>query len=485
VLDVIRKKKQSYLINGLLLIIVAVFVFFGVGTSLSDRVEVVATVNGESISRTDLERTSDNLARSFREMSPNAAIPPELVRSQALDQLITSRLFRQEAKRLGLQTTDEELRESITRIPVFQVEGQFSKEQYTRTLQANRRTPDFEELQREQVLSTVADLITAGAHVSNAEIRDKYRHDNERVNLRYVRVAADPLKPSVTHDADLEAYYNANKETFREPERARIEYVLFDSTVMAAQVNPSDDDVQRATRPIRTTTASRRKSTPGTVLFRGAGATRRGERRRACTQAAEVLKQLEAGGDFAELARKHSQDGTAPDGGDLGWFGRGRMVPAFEQAAFALAPGAMSGLVESPFGFHIIKVEEKRAEGVESLEEARPKIVQAIKGERGREQALQAVEAAHDRLLDGADLTTIASEAKLTVHSPEPFSGEERVSGLGRQPEMMKTIADTATGEVGDIVNSDTGYALFRVVERIESAVPELVAIRERSRRPA
>jgi peptidyl-prolyl cis-trans isomerase D len=247
VLDVIRKKKQSFLIWAVLLVIIGVFVFWGIGTGIADRVEVVATVNGETISRTELDRASDNLARSFRDMNPNAAFPPELLRSQALDQLITSSLFRQEAKKLGLQTTDEELRESITQLPVFQVDGQFNKEQYLRTLQANRRSPgDFEEAQREQVLSTkLQDLITAGAHVSNEEIRDKYRRDNERVNLRYVKVAADSFVAAITPtDAEVEAWYNANKETTREPERTRIEYMLFATKAMAAQFTPTDEEIQ-------------------------------------------------------------------------------------------------------------------------------------------------------------------------------------------------------------------------------------------------
>jgi peptidyl-prolyl cis-trans isomerase D len=483
VLDVLRKKKQSFLINGLLLVIVGVFIFWGIGSGIADRVEVVATVNGDSISRTELERVADNLGRSFRQMNPNAVIPPELVRSQALEQLITARLFHQEAEKLGLETTDAELRDAITRISAFQVQGRFDKEQYLRTLQANRRSPaDFEEAQRDQVLSTkLQDLITAGAHVSNEDVRQKYRHDNERINVRYIRVYADRFKPEVTlSDGDIETYYNANKENFREPERARIEYVLFDVKSIAAQINPSDEDIRTRYDANPDDYQKPEEVHARHILFKVAPTASPEEKEAARNKAADVLKQLEAGGDFAALAQKNSEDGTASAGGDLGWFGRGRMVAPFEQAAFALAPGAMSQIVESPFGFHIIKVEEKRAAGVESLEEARPKIIEAVRSERAREEALKAAEAAHDRLTDRVDLNTIASEAKLTVQTPPPFAANEPIVGLGNVPDLVKMILETPAGETGDIANVDAGYALYRVQERIDSHVPELATIKDK-----
>jgi peptidyl-prolyl cis-trans isomerase D len=192
------------------------------------------------------------------------------------------------------------------------------------------------------------------------------------------------------------------------------------------------------------------------------------------------LKELEAGGDFATLAQKHSQDGTASSGGDLGWFGRGRMVGPFEQAAFALAPGALSSIVETQFGLHIIKVEEKRAEGVESVAEARPKIVEALQKERGREQALHAAETAHDKLLDGADFKALAEELKQTIQTPPPFALTEGITGLADDRQMVQQAFDAGTGEVGDIATVDPGYVVFRVIERIESHIPELSAIRPR-----
>lgn len=482
-LDVLRKKKQSFVINGLLLIILIVFVFWGVGTGIADRVEVVATVNGDTISRTELDRVSDNLARSFSQMNPNAALPPEMVRSQALDQLITATLFRQEAKKLGLQVTDGELRDSITRIPVFQVDGRFDKDQYLRTLQANRRSPgEFEEAQREQVLTTkLQELITAGAHVSDEEVRERYRHDNERINLRYIKVSADSLVASVTvTDADLETYYNANKETFRVPEQARIEYVLFASKTFAKQVTPTDEDIQAHYDANPDDFRKPEEVHARHILFKVAPDATPEQKAEARKQAEDILKQLEAGGDFAALAQKHSQDGTASAGGDLGWFGRGRMVPPFEQAAFNLTPGSLSQIVETQFGFHIIKVEEKRPEGVESLAEARPKIVEAIQRARGREAALQAAEAAHERIMDGAEFQTIVDEGKLEVIKPPPFAATDSIAGIADDRAMVQQVFATDPGAVGDIATVDPGYAVFRVVERIDSNVPELATIKSK-----
>jgi peptidyl-prolyl cis-trans isomerase D len=481
VLKVLRKKRQSILINGLMAIIIGVFIFWGIGSVIADRVEVVATVNGEPISQTELTRATEGLTRSFRQMSPNATLPPELVRSQALDQLITGRLFKQEAKKLGLQITDEELRESITRIPVFQIDNRFSKDQYLRTLQANQRSPaEFEDAQREQVLKMkLEELITAGAHVSTEEVRERYRYDNERVNLRYVRiVAADFLPTMAMSDADREAYFNAHREEFREPERARIEYVLFNPKNFAAEVTPTDEDIQARYEANPDDYRQPEQVHVRNIFFKLPPVATPEEKEAVRARATDVLKQLDAGGDFAALAKQYSEDPTANAGGDLGWIGRGKMVPKLDQTAFDLAPGAMSGVLESPSGFHIIKVEDKRPERVEPLDEARPKIVDAIKLERARELALQAVEKAHDRLLDRVDFTTVANDAHVDVQTPPPFAATETIAGLGGDSDLLKVIFETPTGEIGDIVSVDNGYLIFRVVERIDSAVPELTAIR-------
>jgi peptidyl-prolyl cis-trans isomerase D len=199
VLNQIRKKaNNSILLKTVFGAIVVVFVFWGVGMQ-SDPGQVVARVNERVISANQFQQTYRNLVRAYRDVYPNGA-PDELLRSQAFEQLVTGELLDQEAERLGLSVQEQELRESITVIPAFQVDGRFDKDSYIRTLQANSLTPsDFEASQRQQLLRTkVQELIQAGVHVTDVELLERYEYENERVKLRYVRVRASDFLDQVT-----------------------------------------------------------------------------------------------------------------------------------------------------------------------------------------------------------------------------------------------------------------------------------------------
>lgn len=482
-LKVLRKKRQSLLVAAPIGAIVVVFVSWGIGTVVADRVDVVARVNHEVISGAELRHALENLERSYRNLSPNS-IPPEALRAQALDQLITSRLLTQEARRLGLTTGDEELRESIAGLPSFQVGGRFDKQAYLGTLSANRIKPaDFEEAQRTQLLiMKVQDVIAAGAHVTEAEVKERFRYENERVNLRFIKVPPANFTAQVqVAEGDLAPYLAAHQDTFREPERVRIQYLHFEAKSFADQVNPTDDEIQAYYDAHPDEFRTPEEVHARHILFKvQPGAT--GEQRDAVRQrAAAVLAQVQAGGDFAALATQYSEDSSAQNGGDLGWFGRGKMVPAFDAAAFALAAGGTSDLVTTPFGFHIIRVEDKHPDRLQPFDQARGAIVDAIRKQRSREVALQSAEQAYEQLADRkASFEDVTRSSGLTARTPPPFSRDEPIVGLTSSAELIGAIFKTEPGDTGEIVTLESGYVVFQVNERIASVVPEIGAIRDR-----
>jgi len=196
-------------------------------------------------------------------------------------------------------------------------------------------------------------------------------------------------------------------------------------------------------------------------------------------RAEELLERARAGEDFAALATEHSEDpGSAARGGDLGFFGRGAMVPAFEESAFALEPGTISDLVESRFGFHIIKVEARHEESVQDLDEVRDDIIELLRPRLGRRLALQRVEEAHDRLLEGETLDALAESVELSVEEPPPFSLREPVEGLPSSEEVREAAFVAESGEVGEIVTLQAGYVIFVATERKESYIPGFDAVR-------
>jgi peptidyl-prolyl cis-trans isomerase D len=483
VLNSIRKKaNDSFLLKAVFAAIVVVFVFWGVAGMQTDPSQVVARVNERVISASQFRQTYDNLVRAYRDVYPTGA-PAELLRSQALDQLVTGELLDQEAERLGLSVAEQELRESITVIPAFQVDGRFDKDAYVGMLQANNLKPsDFEQAQRQQLLRTkLQELIQGGVHVTDAELRDRYQYENERVKARYLRVRSSEFLDQVTPtEEEIAKYLADNQETFREPERARITFLDFSSERFAAEAEPTEEEIQAYYESHQDSYRHPEQVRARHILFKVAGDITDEDRRAIRERAAAVLESAKAGEDFAELAKQHSEDVTAAAGGDLGFFARGVMTPAFEEAAFALEPGAVSDLIDTPFGIHIIKLEEKRAEGVDTLDEARGKIVEAVRTQRGRQLGLTKSEEAHDRIQNGEDLQSVATSLSLVVQKPSPFAVNEPVPGVGVQRSFYDAVFETPAGELGEIVTLGSGYLVFRVDERIPSHIPQLADVREK-----
>jgi peptidyl-prolyl cis-trans isomerase D len=482
VLDVMRKGADSFVLKVLFVIIVLVFVFWGVGTMRSNRMQVAARVNGEVITNREFQRAYENLSKAYRNASPQA-MPAEFLRGQALSALITTELLNQEAERLGLMVDADELRQSIAGIKTFQVDGRFNKENYVEILRQNSLKPaDFESLQRRQLLaSKVQELVQSAVHVSDQALHDRFRYENERINLRFVRIPAANFSSGITlTDDEVQAYFKANQEHYREPERVRISLVDFRPQSFADQVTPTDEEIQAYYDAHQEDYHRPEEVHARHILFKLAANASAADKAAARAQAEEVLAKAKGGADFAELAKQYSQDSTASAGGDLGFFGHGVMTPAFETAAFALQPGQISDIVESPFGLHIIKVEEKHPERQAPLDEVRGEIVTAIKNQQARTVALKKVEDAQDRLLDGADLKQVAADAGLTVQTPPPFARTEPVGTLGPRPELVKQAFNTDAGQPGDIVTEGDGYTIFTVDEVIPSAIPDLAAVRPR-----
>ena len=487
-LNAMRKRyADSIILKVMFVVIVIVFIFWGFAGVVRDPMQVVAKVNDQIISVKDFDRAYTNVSRAYREAYP-AGLPAEMLRGQVLEQLITEHLLGQEASRLGLMVEETELREAIASIPAFQVSGRFDRDAYVETLRRNNLKPsDFEDLQRQQLLVTkLQDVIRAGVHITDEELKDQYRHENERVNLRFVTVPAANFISQVTAtDDEAKAYLAEHQDAFREPERSSIRYLIFTPEQFSADVQPTEDELKAHYEAHVSDYSQQEQVKARHILFRIAPKEnddeKKAARAEARAKAEAVLAQAKGGGDFAELAKQHSEDtSSAPNGGDLGFFSRGQMVPEFETAVFALAPGAMSEIIESPFGFHIVKVDEKREARTEPFEEARGKVLASVQTMRGRESALAKSEEAHKRVLDGEDLAAVATAMNVKLEEPPPFSRTEPVANLGVSKELTEEVFATAPNEMGEIVTLDKGYVIFQVASRVDSHVPEFEAIRDK-----
>ncbi|HWM79209.1 MAG TPA: SurA N-terminal domain-containing protein, partial [Methylomirabilota bacterium] len=355
----------------ILLIVIVAFVatslvfVYGSGSLRGDgaRGSAPATVNGEEIPAARLQRMQRNYLEYYRR-AYRQDITPEMAERMGLTQQVISDLIQealiiQQAKREGITVSDEELRLRIQSIPAFQEDGRFSRDRYLALLKQQRMEPgEFEtEVRRDLLRQKMEALIKDGIKVSEAEVDQAYMTRFERVRADWAYVESGPLMAQVTvSDADAEAYVKAHEAQFSRPERRRIQYVLIAPKAFAKAVTDADAEAYYKEHRVEFEKPKRLKTAHILVRVPPTGGSEAENKSKAKVE--EAIRRAKAGEDFGKLAKELSEDtATAPQGGDLGFVGKGEMVPQFEEAVFALKKGEMSPQpVRTPFGYHAIKV---------------------------------------------------------------------------------------------------------------------------------
>ena len=401
---------------------------------------------------------------------------------QILDQLIDEQAGLAEAERLGIGVSDAEVRATILSIPALQENGAFIGEtRYRQLLQLQNppMTPaQFEDsVRRTAVLQKLQAAVSQWITVSEDELRDEHRQRNEKVKIELITLSADDYRSQVeAGDADVATYFEAHKETYRVPEKRQVRYLLVDVEKLRETTEVAPRDVENAYNDQIDQYSTPEEIQASHILLSTEGRDEAAVR----AEAERVLELARAGGDFAALATEHSDDeGSASQGGDLGFFGRGRMVPEFEETAFALEPGVVSDLVRTQYGFHIIKVTEKKPAVVRSLDEVREQIADQLKWQRAQAQAEQLSTTIAGELTGAADLDRVASVHGLTVQESGLFAASEPLAGLGFSTEASSTAFMLADGEVSAAIRTPQGYAFLAVSGRAESALPDLEAVKD------
>jgi len=428
-LDRMRNWGRSTGVKVLFGFLMIAFAFWGVGAGLMGRVKPVASVNGKRILANDLDRESERLKRTLSQIygqSAEAMLRNINLRQEALNQIIEQRLIVDEARHVGIRISDESLANSIAADPKFQQDGNFDPEKYEQILQANDLLPaDYEALTRGSMMQqALRDMVQQGVQVSDAEARHEYDLRNEKVKLAYLMIPYQDFVAGISPTPkQIEDYYNAHKDDFREPERIKIAYIDYDPAILAAKEMPSDKDIDDYYK----SNLKRLYTHPEEVHARhilievpsGASAEQKAT---AKAKAEAILKQLQGGADFAKLAKQESQDpATKLDGGDLGTFGRNQMIKPFEDAVFSMKPGELR-LVETKFGFHVVRLETTSPAHVDKEADVRPKIIEALRKETGTRMARKALDEDLSPALNGTSLQDLAKKRRLEVVETPGFS---------------------------------------------------------------
>lgn len=384
------------------------FAFFGLESYLRGPVggDNVASVGPLRINQREFDDAIKAQAENYRAQfgpSFDASLMerPE-VRQGVLDRVISEKLVALAAEKSGIRVGDRQLAERIMSEPAFQEDGKFSKARYDAIARAQGWTPQGldERLRDEMELNLYRDAIAATAIVPRATLDAFIRLSEQSREVSVITIGPDAFLAGVkASEPEVEAYYKANAAEFTNPEQVRVEYVALSVDAMAAKMAAKPEDVQAYYESNKARFVQPEERKASHILLTLKPDASEAEKKAAEEKADALLKAVRAKpASFADVAKKESQDpGSAPQGGDLGFFRRGAMVKAFEDAAFAAKKDEIVGPVRSEFGLHIIRVTDVKAEKGKSLAEAAPEIDMELR----RAEASRRFADAADTLVNG------------------------------------------------------------------------------------
>jgi peptidyl-prolyl cis-trans isomerase D len=495
-LDRMRRHK-GWLKWSLGLVVLAFIVFYipsflddptavGVGVGPA---EVIADVDGHTVTAAQFRQRYSAQVQAYR-AAYGSNLSDQLLRQLGIEQQILQQMVDEhaafvEAERHGISVSDEELAQQIFAIPGLQQDGRFVGEQQYELI-LRRQTPPmtkaaFEEnLRRSLMIDKLQAALTDWMTVSDADVEREFKQRNEKVKLQLVALTADAFRDQVTvTDADLASYFEPRKAEYRIGEQRKVKALIVDREQAQARMIVPAADLQRYYNDNIAQYQTPEQIRASHILLNTGGKDEAAVRK----QAEAVLQQLKAGADFAELARKVSEDaGTKANGGDLDYFSRGRMVPEFETAAFALEPGQMSDLVRTQYGFHIIKVVDKKPAVTRPFDEVRPQIEEQLKRDRTDQAVLDRAAEIAKRLSSPSDLDAVGREAGLRVVETDYFGRDDQIPGLGAAPQVAAAAFQLPDNEISHPIGSPPGPVFVTVTGKREPYVPMLDEVKDRVR---
>jgi peptidyl-prolyl cis-trans isomerase D len=484
-------KLKKIILGGILVVICGAMVItlvpggilgdaFGFGNPQGN---VLAKVGDQEVTTGEVQETARQMGKQqFPRGLPSQFMP--FLMQRAAQQLILQKVMINEAHRMGFKVTNAELRDELMHGPfasqLFPGGSFIGEENYQNFVQSNFQmgVPRFEELLKDDLLiRKLRAAIEGGATVSEQEIARQYERENTKVKFEYaVFTLDDVMKQIHPTEAELKKFFEQNKQQYTNaiPEKRQARYVVIDIDKIKQQVQITPQQLQQYYNRHRDEYRVPEQVEVRHILIKTPAPGPNGKVDEAAVKAARekaesILKQLKNGANFAELAKKYSQDpGSKDNGGSLGWIQRGQTVPEFEQAAFSLPKGQTSGIVRSTFGFHIIHVDDKQQAHVKSLDEVKAQIEPVLAADQAGNRA-DALANKVENQARTAGLEKAAKDNGLELINTGLFTRTDSLPGLGNAPEFTSAAFSSGAKAAPDMVNIPQGYVIYQVT-RIEPA---------------
>ena len=448
--DFIQKHRRAIQV-ALFLFLIPPFVFFGV-----DRLdrpggsETVASVGDMRITQQEFARALRERQEAIQRLTGGRASPELLdsaeLRSEVLEGLVRRQLLLTRAVRSGLAVSDAQLQATISELPAFQNEGKFSLDRYQQYLRAQGLTAvAFEaKLRQDILLGQLDDTFGETSFVPRTAIELLTRISEQQREVSVHAIAPDRFVSQVKLAADAtKRYYDSHPEEFRIPEQVRVEYATLTLESLMSRVKVDSEDVKNYYESHKAEFEGKQERQASHILIAvepGAGAE---EKKKARARADDLVRQLkQSPAHFAEFAKQHSQDpGSAANGGDLGFFGRGTMPKAFEQAVFALKPGEITGPVETEYGYHIIRLTQVKGGETRSFEDVRAQIETELKRQQAGRKFAEVAEHFNNVTFEQSEnLQPAAEVAQSSVRQSGWITREHADDPMLNHPKLRQAV---------------------------------------------
>ena len=451
--DFVHEKKS--LVQIVLALIILPFALWGLDSYRhSGDVGALATVNGSKIGSQEFEEAMIRQRQRLREtlgekMDPAMFDSVEMKRS-VLQGLVTQRLLLDEANNAGLVVSDEQVARLIASMPAFQQEGAFNKAAYESALRAQGKNPAlFEYRVRQDVLTRqLTDALAQNGYAADVTAENLIRLNEQQRVVAVAKLDLASFRNKVgPEEGEVKAYYEANQHRFLLPESARVEYVTLSVEDLSSKVSVSDSEAEQYYREHTNEFGTEEQRQAAHILISVPKSATDADRETARRKAETLLQQArQKPATFAALAKQNSEDpGSATNGGDLGMFARGMMVKPFEDVVFSLKTGEISGLVQTDFGFHIIKLTAIQPVKTKPLAEMKPQIVQTLKLGRASDRFAELAEQFSNTVYEQSDSLKPAAELVGTkVQGPVWLTHGQQPSGLWSDKLLQAVFSEDA-----------------------------------------
>lgn len=485
-LQFIRRNTQSVFIQAIVVIIILAFVLWG-GKSMMNSRQSAIQVNKEEISFQDFDtaykQTYNRVAAQFGGEVPKGLVDSLNLKQQVINQLVRDSLLRQGADKMGIVVSAGEIQDEIQSMVQFHDNNGFNLEKYMTLLSSNRLSPaKFEKSMKRDLLAqkTISDLQNFVAPPTDFEINELYMIENETVSVNYVAVSPKLFNDSVqATEAELSEYFEQHQDNYKTAPQYKLDYITFNYDALGEKVTIDDAAVEQYYNDNLSSYQTPERRHARHILFRVTDTDSEELHDKQQKKAEEVLAIAKSGGDFAALARKYSEGPTGPNGGDLGFFSKGQMVPEFDSAVFSLTPGQVSDIVKTSFGYHIIKLDEVQTASTKTLESVKDSIAQTLRMKQAKPLAFQLANQVYEGIIGAGSLSQYGKDNKdLDIVTTDFFAQDAPPPQLKGKNVFLDKAFALAKGEMSSLIETPEGYAIIFAQDIQEPQTPPFETVK-------